>query len=103
MRAQVQFSPFFGDRLAVASASNFGILGNGRLFILNTDAQSGRIHPIQYAHFVRLSNVPRQYDTQDGLFDVCFSEFHEHQLVTAGGDGSVKMFDTTIPVRIISA
>jgi WD40 repeat protein len=39
-----------------------------------------------------------QYDTQDGLFDVCFSEFHENQLVTAGGDGSIKLWDTSIPV-----
>lgn len=30
----VKYSPFFDNRLAVASSSNFGLVGNGRLFIL---------------------------------------------------------------------
>lgn len=30
----VKYSPFFDNRLAVASAANFGLVGNGRLFIL---------------------------------------------------------------------
>jgi hypothetical protein len=34
---QVEFSPFFENRLACASAANFGIVGNGRLWILNVD------------------------------------------------------------------
>lgn len=30
----VKYSPFFDNRLAVASSSNFGLVGNGRLYIL---------------------------------------------------------------------
>lgn len=31
----VKYSPFFDSRIAVASAANFGLVGNGRLYILN--------------------------------------------------------------------
>jgi peroxin-7 len=30
----VKYSPFFDNRLAVASSANFGLVGNGRLYIL---------------------------------------------------------------------
>ena len=30
----VKYSPFFDSRLAVASSANFGLVGNGRLYIL---------------------------------------------------------------------
>jgi peroxin-7 len=30
----VKYSPFFDNRLAVAASANFGLVGNGRLFIL---------------------------------------------------------------------
>lgn len=30
----VKYSPFFDSRIAVASAANFGLVGNGRLYIL---------------------------------------------------------------------
>ena len=33
----VEFSPFFENRLAVASAANFGIVGNGRLWVLRNN------------------------------------------------------------------
>ena len=39
-----------------------------------------------------------RYDTQDGLYDVAWSEIHENQLVTASGDGSIKMWDVMINV-----
>ncbi|KAG0050625.1 peroxisomal targeting signal 2 receptor [Gryganskiella cystojenkinii] len=82
----VQWSPFFEHKLAVATASNFGLVGNGRLHILNVGAgpAAGQI------------NVERVFDTQDGLFDVCWSEVNENQLVTASGDGSIKLWDTTL-------
>lgn len=31
----VKYSPFFDSRIAVATAANFGLVGNGRLYILN--------------------------------------------------------------------
>lgn len=30
----VKYSPFFDNRLAVAASANFGLVGNGRLYIL---------------------------------------------------------------------
>jgi peroxin-7 len=30
----VKYSPFFDNRIAVATAANFGLVGNGRLFVL---------------------------------------------------------------------
>ncbi|KAJ1727160.1 peroxisomal targeting signal 2 receptor, partial [Coemansia biformis] len=77
----VKFSPFSDQLLAAATSANFGLVGNGRLCVLGT-------HP---------SLGPRQqYDTQDGLFDLSWSEAHENQLATASGDGSIRLWDITI-------
>jgi len=37
--------------------------------------------------------VVRVFETQDGLFDVTWSESNEHQLASASGDGSIKLWD----------
>lgn len=76
----VQYSPFFDSKIAVAAAANFGLVGNGRLYILNLTEQ-GTIQQ------------EAQFDTQDGLFDLAWSEIHENQVVTANGDGDLKLFD----------
>ena len=39
-----------------------------------------------------------RFDTQDGLFDLSWSEIHENLLVVASGDGSVKLFDVMVKV-----
>ena len=39
-----------------------------------------------------------RYDTQDGLYDVAWSEIHENQLVTASGDGSIRLWDVMLNV-----
>ncbi|KAL2913915.1 peroxisomal targeting signal 2 receptor [Polyrhizophydium stewartii] len=82
----VEFSPFFENRLACASAANFGIAGNGRLWVLRAGPDGAQ--------------VERIYDTQDGLFDCAWSEVHENQLVTCSGDGSIKLWDLSLPVRL---
>ncbi|KAI9218499.1 WD40-repeat-containing domain protein [Blastocladiella britannica] len=79
-----RFSPFFESKLAVASAANYGIVGNGRLWILDLATQPGAAVPDRY------------FDTQDGLYDVAWSEQHERQLVTASGDGSLKLWDSAL-------
>lgn len=76
----VAYSPFFDSKIAVASSANFGLVGNGRLYILDL-TPSGEIVP----QFV--------FDTQDGLFDLAWSEFHENQIVTSSGDGTIKLYD----------
>ena len=38
------------------------------------------------------------FDTQDALFDLAWSEIHENQIVTASGDGSIRLWDMTLVV-----
>ncbi|KAI8929443.1 WD40-repeat-containing domain protein [Entophlyctis helioformis] len=87
----VEFSPFFENRLACASAANFGIAGNGRLWIL----QLANGAPLALGDGgIRAEQV---YDAQDGLFDCAWSEVHENQIATSSGDGSIKLWDLTMP------
>ncbi|KAJ2516050.1 peroxisomal targeting signal 2 receptor [Coemansia sp. RSA 1939] len=82
----VKFSPFSDSLLAAATSANFGLVGNGKLCVLSTHAQGPAA-----------GLAPRQeYDTQDGLFDLTWSEIHENQLATASGDGSIKLWDITL-------
>lgn len=74
-----KYSPFFDFRIAVASSSHFGLVGNGRLYILGLTA-NGIV-------------VEKYFDTQDSLYDTCWSESHENQILAASGDGSIKLFD----------
>ena len=53
----VKYSPFFDSRIAVASAANFGLVGNGRLYILGLTAQ-GIVAEKWYAR--SLSPLPTQ-------------------------------------------
>jgi WD40 repeat protein len=41
-------------------------------------------------------NRSGRYDTQDSLYDTAWSEAHENQIITACGDGSVKLFDISL-------
>jgi len=38
----VRYSPYFDSRIAVAGSANFGLVGNGRLFILGLGANGIR-------------------------------------------------------------
>ncbi|CAI5758809.1 unnamed protein product [Candida verbasci] len=79
----IQYSPFFDNKLAVATAANYGLVGNGRLFILDIQPNGSIINEIAW-------------ETQDGLFDLSWNELHENQIVTANGDGSIKLFDSKV-------
>ncbi|CAM9013664.1 unnamed protein product [Wickerhamomyces anomalus] len=73
----VKYSPFYDNKLAVATSSNYGLVGNGRLYILSINA-NGQIGNDVF------------FDTQDGLFDLAWSEMHENHVATANGDGFYK-------------
>lgn len=79
-----KYSPFFDNKIAVAASSNYGVVGNGRLYILSILPSGQIVRDIAF-------------DTQDGLFDLSWSEIHENHIAVASGDGSVKLFDMKVP------
>lgn len=81
--SNVRYSPFHDSLLAVSASANYGLIGNGQLSILSLSVSG--IHSTA------------QFTTRDALYDVAWSEAHENQLVTASGDGSLKLFDQTVP------
>ncbi|KAI9440565.1 WD40-repeat-containing domain protein [Lactarius indigo] len=84
---------FHTTRIAVASSANYGIVGNGRLHLASVFLNPSGVPDIKLDKF---------YETQDGLYDLAWSEVHENQLVTASGDGSLKLWDVTLntlPIR----
>ncbi|GBG77177.1 hypothetical protein CBR_g23503 [Chara braunii] len=74
----VKFSPFLETRLAVATSQNFGIIGNGRQYVLELSPEGIR--------------ELLAFDTADGLYDCCWSEENENILISASGDGSIKVW-----------
>jgi len=68
-------------------------VGNGRLHIVSVNPSPGGPSRL---------NIDKQYETQDGLYDLAWSEIHENQLVTASGDGSIRLWDVMLndlPIR----
>ena len=51
--------------------------------------------------FIHCHHIGCSYETQDGLYDVAWSEVHENQLVTASGDGSIKLWDIMLNVSLV--
>ncbi|KZT07292.1 WD40 repeat-like protein [Laetiporus sulphureus 93-53] len=87
------WSPFHNNRIALASSANYGLVGNGRLHLVSLHPGPGGLPALSLDKF---------YDTQDGLYDVAWSEMHENQLVSASGDGSLRLWDITLndlPIR----
>ena len=80
MGYSVEFSPFEENKLAVSTAQHFGIIGNGKQYILEV-TPGGAIRELF------------SYDTRDGVYDCSWSECNENHLVSASGDGSVKLWD----------
>ncbi|THH15223.1 hypothetical protein EW146_g5222 [Bondarzewia mesenterica] len=87
------WSPFHTSRIAIASSANFGLVGNGRLHLASLTPSPRGLPSLALDKF---------YETQDGLYDVAWSEIHENQLVSASGDGSIKLWDVMLndfPIR----
>jgi peroxin-7 len=54
----VKYSPFLDDHLAVAASANFGLVGNGRLYVLQIG--SNGIQPRRWYFSTLLPNRPRE-------------------------------------------
>ncbi len=72
-----KFSPFEANRIACCFSQYYGIIGNGRLSVLNINPMTGNLEETQ------------RFNTNDGIFDIAWSEANEHQIISACGDGSV--------------
>jgi hypothetical protein len=62
---QVEWSPFDAKRLLVSSAQHFGLVGNGRVHIVDFDESRGALIGV------------RHYDTLYGVLECCWSEENE--------------------------
>jgi len=80
-----QFSPWDGTSLAVASAEHFGIIGKGGQCVYDLSAQPVALRP----------RVTRR--TPDGVFDCCWSERDPGIVLSACGDGSLRLWDVVRP------
>ncbi|WVW81269.1 hypothetical protein I302_103260 [Kwoniella bestiolae CBS 10118] len=81
----LSFSPYLEHRFALASGSNFGLVGNGRVHIIDIDPGSqGGLRLVRY------------FETRDCVFDVAWNEQHENHIVAGCGNGAIKMFDVTL-------
>ncbi|KAF9240625.1 WD40-repeat-containing domain protein [Melanogaster broomeanus] len=88
----IAWSPFYNTRIALASAANFGLVGNGRLHLVSLSPGPGGASV----------KIDKYFETQDALYDAAWSEMHENHLVTGSGDGSIKLWDVMLndfPIR----
>ncbi|EGD83436.1 peroxisomal targeting signal 2 receptor [Salpingoeca rosetta] len=74
----IAFSPYTGDRLAVASAQHFGIAGKGSVSVFDRSQDWATI---------------AQAEWKDGLFSAAWAETNENQLLTCSGDGTCQLWD----------
>jgi len=91
----IRSSPFEPGQLAVATAANYGIAGNGRLQIVRLVEQAGGA--------LTLDPVA-SFDTNDGLYDCAWSEQRPRLCLSASGDGTLRMhcLDDARPVAAYS-
>ncbi|OCF60154.1 hypothetical protein L486_02834 [Kwoniella mangroviensis CBS 10435] len=81
------FSPYLENRFALASGSNFGLVGNGRVHIVDIDPNAPGGSGLR---------LVRYFETRDCVFDVAWNEQHENHIVAGCGNGAIKMFDVTL-------
>eukprot|EP01017_Pseudomicrothorax_dubius_P010601 TRINITY_DN137_c0_g3_i4.p1 TRINITY_DN137_c0_g3~~TRINITY_DN137_c0_g3_i4.p1 ORF type:complete len:323 (-),score=53.38 TRINITY_DN137_c0_g3_i4:120-1088(-) len=79
----VKFSPFEAFRLAFPCAENFGIVGKGKLLILDV-LPEGRVA------------CAASFDEPNAVFDCAWSEVAPNLIMIALGDGNVKLIDTNL-------
>ncbi len=76
-----QFSPFDPSKIVCSTSQYFGVAGNGKLCVSNLTPTS-------------ITSL-RTFYTQHGIYDSCWSECNPNQIVSACGDGTVKIWDLT--------
>lgn len=97
-----EWSPFEDNKLAIATAQHFGVVGNGKQHIIQVDTNN----IIQQTKMVskyssNMQNVIKPlpckelavFNTREGIFDNAWSELNENQLLSACGDGILRLWD----------
>lgn len=90
-----KFSPFISNRIACTLSQYYGMIGNGRLSIYDFDLTSNKIIET------------KRFPTNEGCFDLAWSEVNDNIISTCQGDGTIKFWDTnkndSFPVGNINA
>ncbi len=85
-----KFSPFQPNLIACGFSQYYGIVGNGRLSVFNISTNPNTLEET------------RRFNTNDGVFDIAWSEQNENHLITGCGDGSLKLWDLNQQLPLIS-
>ncbi len=76
----VQYSPFESSKLACVASENYGLKGQGCLYILSIE--DNNLHSM------------RRLSYKSGFYDLAWSEENSSIIITASNDGSLLMWNT---------
>lgn len=85
-----KFSPFVPNLIAVCFSQYYGIIGNGRISLFSQNPMTGVLEET------------RRFNTNDGVFDIAWSEANENQVLAGCGDGSLKLYDVNNQQPLLS-
>jgi peroxin-7 len=85
-----KFSPFIPNVIACAFSQYYGMVGNGRLSLFSQNP------------LTNILEETRRFNTNDGIFDIAWSEANENQILTGCGDGSLKLWDINLQQPLFS-
>ena len=97
-----EWSPFEQNKLAIATAQHFGVVGNGKQHIIQVDTQgviqkSSILGSIPGNAPTMIQPLPCKqlaiFNTNDGIYDNAWSELNENHLISACGDGKIRLWD----------
>jgi peroxin-7 len=85
-----KFSPFSPNLIACAFSQYYGFVGNGRLSIFSQNQTTGILEEIQ------------RFNTNNGIFEIEWSEVNENQILTGSGDGFLRLWDLNQKLPLIA-
>lgn len=85
-----KFSPFEPNKIACGFSQYFGIIGNGRLSVFSQNNMTGVLEE------------KHRFNTNDGIFDIAWSEANENQIISGCGDGSLKLWDVGYELPLLN-
>lgn len=90
-----KFSPLKPDLICAAESQYYGMIGNGKVSVYQYDLINKKIQLLKY------------FPTNEGCFDVTWSETNENIITSSQGDGTIKFWDinskNSFPIANISS